>query len=317
VSETTISLKHLLGLEGVSRNDIQILLDTGFRFREILDRPIKKVPTLTGINIVNLFFESSTRTRMSFELAEKRLSADVINFSASTSSLSKGEGLKDTIQNIHAMKMDAVVMRHPVPGSTVQLSKFVDAVVINAGDGTHEHPTQGLLDMMSLHEQFGKLEGLKIAILGDIAHSRVALSNIFGLTAMGASVTVCGPGHLIPPHAKDLGIAVNLDVDEVLQWADAINVLRIQRERMGQGIIPSVREYRSRFGITSERLERHKKEIIILHPGPMNRGVEIDSDVADGDQAIILDQVLNGVAVRMSVLYHFLAPHPTVEISDE
>ncbi|MFC1619158.1 aspartate carbamoyltransferase catalytic subunit [Candidatus Neomarinimicrobiota bacterium] len=317
MSETTISLKHLLGLEGVSRNDIQIFLDTGFRFREILDRPIKKVPTLTGINIVNLFFESSTRTRMSFELAEKRLSADVINFSASTSSLSKGEGLKDTIQNIHAMKMDAVVMRHPVPGSTVQLSKFVDAVVINAGDGTHEHPTQGLLDIMSLHEQFGKLEGLKIAILGDIAHSRVALSNIFGLTAMGASVTVCGPGHLIPPHVKDLGIAVNLDVDEVLQWADAINVLRIQRERMGQGIIPSVREYRSRFGITSERLERHKKEIIILHPGPMNRGVEIDSDVADGDQAIILDQVLNGVAVRMSVLYHLLAPHPTVEISDE
>ncbi|MFC1484245.1 aspartate carbamoyltransferase catalytic subunit [Candidatus Neomarinimicrobiota bacterium] len=317
MSETTISLKHLLGLEGVSRNDIQIFLDTGFRFREILDRPIKKVPTLTGINIVNLFFESSTRTRMSFELAEKRLSADVINFSASTSSLSKGEGLKDTIQNIHAMKMDAVVMRHPVPGSTVQLSKFVDAVVINAGDGTHEHPTQGLLDMMSLHERFGKLEGLKIAILGDIAHSRVALSNIFGLTAMGASVTVCGPGHLIPPHVKDLGISVNLDVDEVLQWADAINVLRIQRERMGQGIIPSVREYRSRFGITSERLERHKKEIIILHPGPMNRGVEIDSDVADGDQAIILDQVLNGVAVRMSVLYHLLAPHPTVEISDE
>ena len=317
MSEPTISLKHLLGLEGVSRNDIQLLLDTGFHFREVLDRPIKKVPTLTGINIVNLFFESSTRTRMSFELAEKRLSADVINFSASTSSLSKGEGLKDTIQNIHAMKMDAVVMRHPVPGSSLQLSKFVDAVVINAGDGTHEHPTQGLLDMMSLQERFGKLEGLKIAILGDIAHSRVALSNIFGLTTMGVEVTVCGPGHLIPPNTDDLGVLVNHNVDEVLQWADAINVLRIQRERMGKGIIPSVREYRNRFGITSERLARHKKEVVILHPGPMNRGVEIDSDVADGDQAIILDQVLNGVAVRMSVLYHLLAPHSTMEISDE
>jgi aspartate carbamoyltransferase catalytic subunit len=208
-------------------------------------------------------------------------------------------------------------MRHPVPGAALQLSNYVDAVVINAGDGTHEHPTQGLLDMMSLQEQFGKLEGLKVAILGDIAHSRVALSNIFGLTIMGASVVVCGPGHLIPPHVGDLGISVNLDVDEVLEWADAVNVLRIQRERMGKGIIPSIREYRHRFGITSERLSRHKKEITILHPGPMNRGVEIDSDVADGDQAIILDQVLNGVAVRMSVLFHLLASHPTVEISDE
>ena len=306
MSEPAISLHHLLGLEGVSRQDIQILLNTGFRFREVLERPIKKVPTLTGINVVNLFFESSTRTRISFELAEKRLSADVTSFSAASSSLSKGEGLKDTVRNIHAMKMDAVVMRHPVPGAAVQLSQFVDAAVINAGDGTHEHPTQGLLDMMSLQEKFGRLEGLKVGILGDVAHSRVALSNIFGLITMGAEVTVCGPGHLIPPYIEDLGVAVNDDVDEVLAWADAVNVLRIQRERLGVGLIPSIREYRSQFGITNERLARHKKGIIILHPGPINRGVEIDSDVADGDQAIILDQVLNGVVIRMSVLFHLL-----------
>ncbi len=308
MSEPTVSLKHLLGLEGVSAQDIQILLDTGFSFREVLERPIKKVPTLTGINVVNLFFENSTRTRISFELAEKRLSADVTNFTAATSSLNKGEGLKDTIQNIHAMKMDAVVMRHPVPGSTMQLSRFVDAVVINAGDGTHEHPTQGLLDMMSLQEKFGRLKGLKVGIIGDIAHSRVARSNIFGLTTIGAEVMVCGPGHLIPPYIGELGATVNGDADEVLAWGDAVNVLRIQRERMADGIIPSVREYRSRFGITNERLARLKKEIVILHPGPMNRGVEIDSDVADSDQAIILDQVLNGVAIRMSVLYHLLGP---------
>ncbi len=308
-----ISLTSLIGLEGVPRSDIQILLDTGFYFRDVLDRPIKKVPILTGINVVNLFFESSTRTRISFELAEKRLSADVVNFSAAASSLSKGEGLKDTVRNIHAMKMDAVVMRHPVPGAALQLSRFVDAVVINAGDGTHEHPTQGLLDMMSIQERFGRIKGLKIAIIGDIAHSRVALSNIFGLNTMGAQVAVCGPGHLIPPFIEDLGVTVNRDVDAVLEWADAVNVLRIQRERMGVGIIPSVREYRSQFGITVERLARHKKEIVILHPGPMNRGVEIDSDVADGDQAIILDQVLNGVAVRMSVLFHLLGPRESLE----
>ncbi len=306
MTDPTVSLTHLIGLEGVAQADIQALLDTGFVFREVLDRPIKKVPTLTGINIVNLFFESSTRTRISFELAEKRLSADVVNFTAAASSLSKGESLKDTVQNIHAMKMDAVVMRHPVPGSALQLSRFVDAVVINAGDGSHEHPTQGLLDMMSIQEKFGRIAGLKIGIIGDIAHSRVALSNIFGLITMGAQVTVCGPGHLIPPFIQDLGVDVNYDLDAVLEWADAVNVLRIQRERMGVGIIPSVREYRNRFGITSDRLARHKKEIVILHPGPMNRGVEIDSDVADGDQAIILDQVLNGVAVRMSVLFHLL-----------
>ncbi len=308
-----ISLTNLIGLEGVPRSDIQTLLDTGFYFRDVLDRPIKKVPILTGINVVNLFFESSTRTRISFELAEKRLSADVVNFSAAASSLSKGEGLKDTVRNIHAMKMDAVVMRHPVPGAALQLSRFVEAVVINAGDGAHEHPTQGLLDMMSIQEKFGRIKGLKIAIIGDIAHSRVALSNIFGLKTMGAKVTVCGPGHLIPPFIEELGVTVNRDVDAVLEWADAVNVLRIQRERMGVGVISSVREYRNQFGITVERLARHKKEIVILHPGPMNRGVEIDSDVADGDQAIILDQVLNGVAVRMSVLFHLLGPREALE----
>ena len=307
MSDPKISLTHLLGLEGVSATDIQVIIDTGFTFREVLDRPIKKVPTLTGINVVNLFFENSTRTRISFELAEKRLSADVTNFSAASSSLSKGEGLKDTVRNLQAMKMDAVVMRHPVSGAALQLSRYVDAVVINAGDGTHEHPTQALLDMMSLQERFGRLAGLKIGIIGDVAHSRVALSNIFGLKTVGAEVAVCGPGHLLPPHLSDLGISIMPDVDDLLSWADAINVLRIQRERMGAGLIPSVREYRSGYGITNERLARHKGELVILHPGPINRGVEIDSDVADGDQAIILDQVLNGVAVRMSVLYHLLS----------
>ena len=303
-----LSQRHFIGLENATSEDIQSIIDTGFTFREILERPIKKVPSLTGINIVNLFFENSTRTRISFELAEKRLSADVTNFSASSSSVKKGESLKDTIQNIHAMKMDAVIMRHPTPGSPVQLTKFVDAVVINAGDGTHEHPTQAMLDMMSLHEKFGKLQGLKVAIIGDILHSRVALSNIYGLKKMGAEVTLCGPPHLIPVNIEDIGVQVSYNIDEVVDWADALNVLRIQRERMGIGLIPSVREYRSTFGITLERMSNHKKEIVIMHPGPMNRGVEIDSSVADSDQAIILDQVLNGVAVRMSILYLLLSP---------
>ena len=298
--------KHLFGLEHTPSVDIQLLIDTGFTFREVLDRPIKKVPSLTGKNIVNLFFENSTRTRISFELAERRLSADVTNFSATSSSLNKGEGLKDTIQNIHAMKMDCVVMRHPSPGSCLQLSKYVDSIIINAGDGTHEHPTQALLDMMSLQEKFGKLKNLKIAIIGDICHSRVALSNIFGLKKMGAEVALCGPPHLIPRGIEELGVEINNDIDEVIEWADALNVLRIQRERMGVGIIPSIREYRNHFGITLERLAHHKKELVIMHPGPINRGVEIDSSIADGEQAIILDQVLNGVAVRMSILYLLL-----------
>ncbi|MBT3518063.1 MAG: aspartate carbamoyltransferase catalytic subunit [Candidatus Marinimicrobia bacterium] len=295
--------RHLLGLEGYPAEDIQTIIDTGFKFREVLDRPIKKVPSLQGVTIVNLFFENSTRTRISFELAQKRLNADTVNFSATSSSLKKGESFKDTAQNIEAMKIDAVVMRHPTPGAPKHLTEFIDSVIINAGDGTHEHPTQAILDMMSLHEKFGRLNGLKVGILGDISHSRVALSNIFGLIIMGAEVTLCGPPNLIPPFIKDLGVNINYNVDEVIEWADALNVLRIQRERMGLGLVPSVREYRAMFGITQERLDKHKKEIVIMHPGPMNRGVEIDGSVADGDQAIILDQVLNGVASRMAILY--------------
>jgi len=295
--------RHLIGLEGYPSEDIQTIIDTGFKFREVLDRPIKKVPSLQGVTIVNLFFENSTRTRISFELAQKRLSADTVNFSASSSSLKKGESFKDTAQNIEAMKIDAVVMRHPTPGAPKHLTEFIDAVIINAGDGTHEHPTQAILDMMSLHEKFGKLKGLKVGIIGDISHSRVALSNIYGLLIMGADVTLCGPPNLIPPFIKDLGVNINYNVDEVIEWADALNILRIQRERMGLGLVPSVREYRAMFGITQERLESHQKEIVIMHPGPMNRGVEIDGTVADGDQAIILDQVLNGVASRMAILF--------------
>ena len=306
---------HLLGLKDYPREDIQTIIDTGFRFKEILDRPIKKVPSLQGKTIVNLFFENSTRTRISFELAQKRLSADTVNFSASTSSLKKGETFKDTLQNIEAMKIDAVVMRHPTPGSPLHLTKYIDAIVINAGDGTHEHPTQAILDMMSLHEKFGYLEGLKVGILGDISHSRVALSNIYGLQTMGAEVTLCGPSTLIPRFAEELGVKINYNVDEVIEWADAINVLRIQRERMKGGLLPSIREYRNLFGITKDRLSKHKKEIVIMHPGPMNRGVEIDSVIADSDQAIILDQVLNGVASRMAILYLLLGGKPEEESS--
>ena len=298
--------KHLLGLENYPAQDIQTIIDTAFSFKEVLERPIKKVPSLQGKTIVNLFFENSTRTRISFELAQKRLSADTVNFSASSSSLKKGETFKDTAQNIEAMKIDAVVMRHPTPGSPLQLTNYIDAIVINAGDGTHEHPTQAILDMTSLQEKFGYLKGLKIGIIGDIAHSRVALSNIYGLKIMGADITLCGPSTLIPPYAEDLGVKVSYNIDEVIDWSDALNVLRIQRERMGGGMIPSIREYRNLFGITTERLTYHKKEIVIMHPGPMNRGVEIDSAVADSDQAIILDQVLNGVASRMAILYLLL-----------
>lgn len=298
--------KHLIGLETTPKDDISEFIDTGFLFREILERPIKRVPSLTGKNIVNLFFENSTRTKISFELAEKRLSADITNFSSSSSSVKKGESLKDTIQNIHAMKIDCVVMRHPVPGSSIQLTNYVDSVIVNAGDGTHEHPTQALLDMMSLKEHFGKIKGLKIGIVGDILHSRVALSNIFGLVKLGAKVKVCGPPHLIQKGIEDLNVDVEYNVDNLIEWADAINILRIQRERMGVGIIPSVREYRRFFGITTERMKNHKKEIVVMHPGPINRGVEIDSSIANSNQAIILNQVLNGVAVRMSVLYLLL-----------
>lgn len=304
---------HLLGLKDYPGEDIQTIIDTAYKFKEILNRPIKKVPSLKGKTIVNLFFENSTRTRISFELAQKRLSADTVNFSASTSSLKKGESFKDTVQNIESMKIDAAVMRHPIPGSPLQLTNYIDAVVINAGDGAHEHPTQAILDMMSLHEKFGYLKGLKIAIIGDIMHSRVALSNIYGLKTMGAEVMLCGPSTLIPRYAEDLGVKISYSIDEVIDWADALNVLRIQRERMQGGLLPSVREYRDLFGITNERMLKHKKEIVVLHPGPINRGVEIDSSVVDSDQAIILDQVLNGVASRMSILYLLLGEKPTEE----
>ena len=304
--------KHLLDLENFPASDIEKIIDTSFSFKEILDRPIKKVPSLQGKTIVNLFFENSTRTRISFELAQKRLSADTVNFSASSSSLKKGESFKDTVQNIEAMKIDAVVMRHPSPGSAKHLTKYINSIVINAGDGAHEHPTQAILDMTSLKERFGKIDDLKIGIIGDIAHSRVARSNIYGLIKMGAKIMVCGPPTLIPTDIMRLGVKVSHNIDEVLDWADAINVLRIQLERMDRGLIPSVREYRKLFGITNERLQKHHKEIIIMHPGPMNRGVEIDSSVADGKSAIILDQVLNGVASRMAILYLLLGGNQNV-----
>ena len=300
---TMLGNKHLLGLKDYSAEDIKTIIDIAFNFREVLDRPIKKVPSLQGVTIVNLFFENSTRTKISFELAQKRLSADTVNFSASSSSLKKGESFKDTVQNIEAMKIDAVVMRHPTPGAAKHLTNYIESIVINAGDGTHEHPTQAILDMMSLYEKFGKLKNLKVGIIGDICHSRVALSNIYGLITMGAKVTICGPPNLIPPNVKDLGVKVNNKLDEVIEWADALNILRIQKERMGRSLIPSIREYRAEFGITSERIIKQKKEIVIMHPGPMNRGVEIDSSIADSDQAIILNQVLNGVASRMAILY--------------
>jgi len=307
--------RHLISLEKFPKKDIQQIIDTAFNFKEVLERPIKKVPSLQGKTIVNLFFENSTRTRISFELAQKRLSADTVNFSASTSSLKKGESFKDTAQNIEAMKIDAVVMRHPSPGAPYQLKKFINAQIINAGDGTHEHPTQAILDMMSIQEKFGKIKDLNIAIIGDIDHSRVARSNIYGLATMGANVTVCGPPNLVPKEISDLGVNVNYNIDEVIEWADAVNILRIQRERMGIGLIPSSREYRRLFGVTYERMSRRDKELVIMHPGPMNRGVEIDSEVADSEQAIILEQVLNGVASRMSILYLLLGAKE--EDSDE
>ena len=301
-----LSTKHFIGLEHATANDINLIINTALTFREILDRPIKKVPSLKGTNIVNLFFENSTRTKLSFELAEKRLSADVLNFSASSSSLNKGESLRDTVQNIQAMKIDCAVMRHPVPGACKQITKYLDCPIINAGDGTHEHPTQAMLDITSIYEKFGKIKDLKIVIIGDILHSRVAMSNIFGLRTMGAEVMLCGPSHLIPKYISDFKVRISHNIDEALEWGDVINILRIQRERMGIGLIPSIREYRNLFGITKDRIKDLDKEIVIMHPGPINRGVEIDSYVADSDQSIILNQVLNGVAVRMSILYLLL-----------
>lgn len=298
-----LSSRHLLGLHGVPKEDIQLILDTANTFKEVLARPIKKVPTLQGKTIVNLFYESSTRTRISFELAEKRLSADTVNFSLSASSVKKGESLKDTVKNIEAMKIDMIIIRHSAAGTPFYLTKIADANIINAGDGTHEHPTQALLDIYSIREKLGKLKGLKVCIVGDISHSRVALSNIFGLKTMGVKVSVCGPSTMIPRQIEELGVDVIYNIDEAIQENDILNVLRIQLERKAGENFPSLREYAKYFGITRERLDKNGKEILILHPGPINRGVEISSEVADGSDQIILDQVTNGVAIRMAVLY--------------
>lgn len=298
-----LSSRHLLGMHGVPKEDIKLILDTATTFREVLERPIKKVPTLQGKTVVNLFYENSTRTRISFELAEKRLSADSINFSVSTSSVSKGETLKDTIQNIEAMKVDMIVVRHAASGVPQFLTQISKCNIINAGDGIHEHPTQALLDMYSIRERVGKIEGLKVCIVGDIAHSRVAMSNIFGLKTMGAEVSVCGPASMIPKDIEELGVKVIYNIDEAIQQNDVLNVLRIQLERKAGANFPSIREYRQYFGIDQDRLNKHGKDVVILHPGPINRGVEISSEVADGMNQIILKQVTNGVAVRMAVLY--------------
>ncbi|MBX2923511.1 MAG: aspartate carbamoyltransferase catalytic subunit [Chitinophagaceae bacterium] len=299
-----LSTKHLLGIRDLSAQDIQLILDTATQFKEVLQRPIKKVPTLRDVTIVNLFYESSTRTRISFELAEKRLSADTINFTASGSSVSKGETLLDTVNNILSMKVDMVVMRHSASGAPHFLAKHIPAAIVNAGDGINEHPTQALLDAFSMREQKGKLEGLKVAIIGDIMHSRVALSNIYLLKKMGAEVMVAGPPTLIPPYMqKAFDIRVEYNVRKALEWCDVANVLRIQLERQNQVLFSSLREYNLAYGISKKMLDSLDKELVIMHPGPINRGVELDSDVADSGQSIILQQVENGVATRMAVLY--------------
>ena len=298
-----LSVEHLLGIKYLNKNDIDLIFETANHFKEVINRPIKKVPSLRDITIANLFFENSTRTKLSFELAEKRLSADVLNFSANQSSVKKGETLIDTVNNILAMKVDIVVMRHPNVGAGVFLSKHVNAKIINAGDGTHEHPTQALLDSYSIKEKLGTIKGKKIAIVGDILHSRVALSNIFALKLQGAEVKVCGPTTLIPKYITSLGVEVETNIKKALEWCDVANVLRVQHERMDINYFPSTREYTQLFGINNEILDNLGKKITIMHPGPINRGVEITSDVADSDQSIILNQVENGVAVRMAVIY--------------
>ncbi len=298
-----LSDKHLLGIKNLTRADIDLIFQTADNFKDVINRPIKKVPSLRDITIANIFFENSTRTRLSFELAEKRLSADVVNFSSSSSSVKKGETLLDTVNNILAMKVDMVVMRHGSPGAPHFLAKHIDANIVNAGDGTHEHPTQALLDTYSIRERLGTVEGKKVAIIGDILHSRVAMSNIFALQKMGAEVMVCGPNTLLPKHIDELGLQVELDVRKALEWCDVANVLRIQLERQQIKYFPSLREYALYYGINKQLLDSLSKQITIMHPGPINRGVELSSDVADSEHAIILDQVENGVAVRMAVLY--------------
>jgi aspartate carbamoyltransferase catalytic subunit len=298
-----LSVNHLLGIKHLNAEDIQLILDTAKEFKEVLNRPIKKVPTLRDITIANLFFENSTRTRLSFELAEKRLSADVVNFSAASSSVKKGETLVDTVNNILSMKVDMVVMRHPNPGAGEFLSQHVDASIVNAGDGAHEHPTQALLDAFSIREKLGTLEGAKVAIVGDIVHSRVALSNVLLLKKMGAEVMVCGPTTLVPKYMHTLGVRVEHNLQTAIEWCDVANMLRVQHERQDIKYFPSIAEYRAQYGLTMEHLDGLEKPIVVMHPGPINRGVEITSEVADSEHAIILDQVENGVAVRMAVLY--------------
>lgn len=299
-----LSTQHLLGIKDLTPGDISIFLDTATQFKEVLQRPVKKVPSLRDVTIVNLFYENSTRTRISFELAEKRLSADTINFTASGSSVSKGETLLDTVNNILSMKVDMVVMRHSASGAPHFLSQHIPAAIVNAGDGVNEHPTQGLLDAFSIREKVGKLEGTKVAIIGDITHSRVAMSNMYLLKKMGAEVTLCGPPTLIPKYAREaFGVQVSYNLEETLNWCDVANVLRIQLERQNQVLFSSLREYNLSYGISRKLLEGLKKDVVIMHPGPINRGVELDSDVADSGQSIILQQVENGVAVRMAVLY--------------
>jgi aspartate carbamoyltransferase catalytic subunit len=298
-----LSTKHLLGIKDLNRNDIELIFETADNFKNVLNRPIKKVPSLRDITIANIFFENSTRTKLSFELAEKRLSADIINFAASSSSVSKGETLIDTVNNILAMKVDMVVMRHPYAGAGVFLSKHINAQIVNAGDGAHEHPTQALLDAFSIRERFGDVAGKKIVIVGDVLHSRVALSNILCLQKLGAEVMVCGPTTLIPKYMHTLGVKVEHNLIKALNWCDVANMLRIQLERQDIKFFPSLREYSLMYGLNKKILDSLDKEILIMHPGPINRGVEITSDVADSKQSIILDQVENGVAVRMAVLY--------------
>jgi len=300
---STLEIKHLLGLHGVSANDIRIILDNAAEFRKVLDRKVKALPTLRGVTVVNLFYESSTRTRISFELAEKRLSADIVNFTTSGSSVQKGETLLDTLKNIEAMKIDVVVVRHKGTGVPKFLAEHTDAVIVNAGDGAHEHPTQALLDIFTMESNLGNLEGKTVTVVGDIKHSRVARSNAWGLNALGVKVRFCGPPTLMPRNTGMLPVEVFGDVRKAVDGADAVIALRLQKERMDDSLLPSIREYRNFYGITRQTLEKAKNNVLIMHPGPINRGVELDSDIADGENSVILDQVTNGVAVRMSVLF--------------